>query len=91
MRFQPGQSGNPGGRPRRAKDWEAALQCAVPSAIQTLVEAMQHGQRMADRIAAARLILERALGKPTEAKPESAAIELPRLALTVFPMGDKDG
>ncbi len=66
-RFSPGQSGNPGGRPKSIR---LALRKAAkhsPRAIQFLVETMNdEKQDPFARIAAAKLILDRGLGKLKE-------------------------
>ncbi len=66
-RFRPGQSGNPGGRPKSIR---LALRKAAkhsPRSIQFLVETMNdEKQDPCARIAAAKLILDRGLGKVTE-------------------------
>ena len=66
-RFRPGQSGNPGGRPKSIR---LALRKAAkhsPRAIQFLVEIMNdEEQDPFARIAAAKLILDRGLGKLKE-------------------------
>lgn len=78
MRFRYGQSGNPGGRPKAIR---LALRKAAkhsPCAIQVLVEIMNdEKQDPFARIAAAKLILDRGLGrvKELELPPEPAEEE----------------
>jgi hypothetical protein len=74
-RFRPGQSGNPGGRPKAIR---LALRKAAkhsPRAILVLVEIMNDAkQDPFARLAAAKLILDRGLGKLKEVElpPEAA-------------------
>jgi hypothetical protein len=65
-KWQPGQSGNPGGRPRKLRDvTELALE-ASPKAIQRLIKLVDSkDERVA--LAAAQAVLDRAIGKPSQA------------------------
>lgn len=83
--FKPGQSGNPGGRPRRTPEeitLAAACAAKTPEALQTILGLMEHAEKDSTRLSAAIWILERAHGKalqPTVAKPsplEDAATDL---------------
>lgn len=68
MTWQPGKSGNPEGRPRSeisAKIRDAALPF-VEDAILRLAHEMENGDTSNARIAAAREILDRVAGKPTQ-------------------------
>jgi len=65
-RWRTGQSGNPGGRPAGVTEIrEFALRYGV-EAIQSLVKEMREGDTSHARIAAAKAILDRAVGKPTQ-------------------------
>ena len=64
--FKPGQSGNPGGRPKMPEDVREAFRALVPEAIQTIVYVMRHGKKDKDRTDAANSIIDRAYGKPTQ-------------------------
>jgi hypothetical protein len=57
--FQPGQSGNPGGRP---KGIEALAREHTPAAIAALVDALRSPK---ERVGAAVALLDRGWGKPT--------------------------
>lgn len=66
MPFQPGQSGNPGGRPKgEAKIREAARQHS-DHALQVLVDALSDEDRRI-QIKAAELLLDRGWGKAPQA------------------------
>jgi hypothetical protein len=64
-RFQPGVSGNPGGRPAGLAEVRALAQAHSTEAIETLVEIMRNPDaKDVDRRGAADSILDRAVGKP---------------------------
>lgn len=65
MPFQPGQSGNPGGRPRENKEVRALARQHGIEAIEKLVEWMR-GENAKASISAANSILDRAFGKPSQ-------------------------
>ncbi len=60
MPFKPGQSGNPGGRPRGIA---ALARAHTDRAVEVLVEGMEDADHKV-RIAAAREVLDRGWGKP---------------------------
>ena len=67
MTFQPGRSGNPGGRPKALKDVEAAARAHTEDAIKTLASISNNTQAPeAARVAAANSLLDRAWGKPKQ-------------------------
>ncbi len=67
MRFQPGVSGNPGGRPKVTAQVIESAREHSPAAISTLVEIMNdHSAPHAARIAAANALLDRGYGKPPQ-------------------------
>jgi hypothetical protein len=62
--FAPGESGNPGGRPRKLTELREAAQAHSGAAIATLAEIMANRRAPArDRIAAARELLDRGFGR----------------------------
>ena len=64
-RFQKGESGNPGGRPKLPADIREAFKAKAPQALEVLTRCLQSGD---DRVAmmAAQAILDRGYGKPTQ-------------------------
>ena len=68
--FQPGRSGNPGGRPKltpeqKAQEFELIHACRIksPDAISVIEQLMHRADRDSVRLAAASLIVERGWGK----------------------------
>ena len=61
-RFQPGRSGNPGGRPRATHSIQELARKHAPEAIQTLADIAKKGTPGA-RVSAAIALLDRAYGK----------------------------
>lgn len=68
--FQPGVSGNPGGRPaesQETKDGKAMLRKAFPAAVETVVSILSEpGAKVSERMDAARYIIDRVLGKSVQ-------------------------
>jgi hypothetical protein len=66
--FQPGQSGNPGGRPKDVGIVRDLARAHTESAVLTLVAIMTNSQEKgAARVAAAQAILDRGWGKAVQA------------------------
>lgn len=63
MAFQPGQSGNPGGRPKEDAEVKSLARTAGPEAIDKLLELMRGDDRRT-ALAAAQALLDRGFGKP---------------------------
>jgi hypothetical protein len=63
MRFQRGQSGNPGGRPRMPEKLRLALEALSEKAVERLGALLDHHSG-AIRLRAAERILDRAWGRP---------------------------
>ncbi|CAO4196661.1 DUF5681 domain-containing protein [Methylorubrum extorquens] len=66
MAFQPGQSGNPGGRPKASARVRDAAREHTEAALAVLVQIATAGESEAARMAAANAILDRGYGKPTQ-------------------------
>lgn len=69
--FKPGQSGNPGGRPKKTEaefELERACEDKTPEALDTILGLMTGAKQDSVRLAAATYVIERRYGKPTERK-----------------------
>lgn len=66
MAFQPGQSGNPGGRPKESAEVKALARQHGPAAIAKLVELLNGDDKRLSKDAAIAL-LDRGYGKPAQA------------------------
>ena len=66
MAFQPGQSGNPGGRPKAAARVRDAAREHTETALAVLVKIATEGESETARVAAANAILDRGYGKPSQ-------------------------
>lgn len=64
--WKPGQSGNPGGRPKEVAEVREAARRHTAEAIQTLVTIMRNGTPDRARAAAAEALLDRAWGRPLQ-------------------------
>ena len=64
-RFQPGKSGNPGGRPKATHSIQELARKHAPEAIKTLADIAKKGTPGA-RVSAAIALLDRAYGKPPQ-------------------------
>ena len=64
--FQPGQSGNPGGRPRVIAELQELARAHAPEAIAELARLAKDAKSETVRIAAIKELLDRAYGKPTQ-------------------------
>ena len=64
-RFVAGKSGNPGGRPKIPDDVKEATRAACPKAVAVLV-ALLDDKKSLIRLEAAKTLLDRAYGKPTQ-------------------------
>jgi len=64
MAFNPGQSGNPGGRPKGLAEVRELARAHTTLAISALAEIAAHGSSEAARIASAIALLDRGWGRP---------------------------
>jgi hypothetical protein len=91
-RFQPGQTGNPGGRPKILADVQELARCYTKKAIETLAAIMQNEKTPpAARVSAASAILDRGYGKPPQAyaDAEGGGLDLERLVHMSYQVGKK--
>jgi hypothetical protein len=70
--FQPGQSGNPGGKPKKLAELVDLARSLAPDAIKALHEIAVHGRSEKCRIVAAVALLDRGFGKPRVAVESQA-------------------
>ena len=64
--FRPGQSGNPGGRPRVVGELRELARARAPEAIEELARLAMKARSESARVAAIRELLDRGYGKPTQ-------------------------
>jgi hypothetical protein len=64
MRWEKGQSGNPGGRPKGHGDLRELARQYTEDALEALVEICRNGENEGARVAAANALLDRGWGKP---------------------------
>lgn len=83
--FQPGQSGNPSGRPKVPEEIKSAFREHTLEAVETLVKIMNApGAKDADRLRAAEVILDRGWGKAAQ----SMEVDLNQIPQVVFVNAD---
>jgi hypothetical protein len=79
MPFQPGQSGNPSGRPKENAEVKALARQHAAAAIETLAAIMQDSLSPPPaRVAAANSLLDRGFGKPVQevSGPGGGAVQI---------------
>jgi hypothetical protein len=64
--FKPGQSGNPGGRPRAVASLQIEARRHMGMALKVLAEIAKRGEKEASRVAAATALLDRGFGRPIQ-------------------------
>lgn len=77
--FQPGKTGNPGGRPKKTEEertLEALCKEKTPQALDTILYIMGQGEQERARLAAAQYIIDRGWGKAKESVELSGNIAL---------------
>ena len=83
--FKPGQSGNPGGRPKQNKDGRKMLREALPGAVQAVIDVLNDPEaKTAERLTAAKIILDRVLGKAIQ--PMAAEVYTPEITMSLSEM-----
>lgn len=85
MAWQPGQSGNPGGRSKESARIKALAASKAESAINKLAAIMETSQDEKNVIAAANAILDRGIGKPAQVVIGDASedpIQIAKIELT---------
>jgi hypothetical protein len=88
--FQPGQSGNPGGRPKAAHHIRDLARQHTEAAVLALVEALA-AKSERTRVAAAEALLDRGWGRPMQAVEHTGSEGGPILIVTGVPRADRDG
>ena len=77
--FQPGKTGNPGGRPKKTEEertLEAMCKAKTPEALATILEIMEKGDNERARLSAAQYIVDRGWGKAKESVELSGSVAL---------------
>lgn len=77
--FQPGRTGNPGGRPKKTEEertLEAMCKEKTPAALATILAIMDEGEQERSRLAAAQYVLDRGWGKAKESIEHSGSVTL---------------
>lgn len=77
--FQPGQSGNKGGRPKKTEEERTLEQMCkdkTPDALATILEIMSNGVNERARLAAGQYIIDRGWGKAKESVELSGTVNL---------------
>ena len=74
--FRPGQSGNPGGRPKAIAEVRHLARQYTSLAIETLASIVQHGDKETARVAAAQALLDRGWGKAVQSLDTSGDASL---------------
>jgi hypothetical protein len=77
--FQPGKTGNAGGRPKKTEEERTLEQMCkdkTPEALKTILAIMGQGEQERARLAAAQYIIDRGWGKAKESVELSGALTL---------------
>lgn len=75
MRFQKGQSGNPGGKPKELKGIQELARKHAPDAIAALVKVARGGKSESARVGAAVALLDRGFGRPLQELKVDATVQ----------------
>jgi hypothetical protein len=77
--FQPGKTGNPGGRPRKTEEertLEEMCKEKTPEALATILSIMDSGEQERARLSAAQYVIDRGWGKAKESIALSGGLTL---------------
>ena len=80
-RWLPGQSPNPGGRPKVVGDIRDLARQYSGAAVETLVDIAENGKQESARVAAASALLDRGWGRPTQ--PLAGDDDMPPIGISV--------
>jgi hypothetical protein len=80
-RFQPGQSGNPKGRPKEYSEIKALARTFGPEAIETLANLMRNSEDERTRVVAAKELLDRGFGKAEQSIDISGDVEVTKYVI----------
>lgn len=84
-KWQKGQSGNPGGRPREVSDLRELARDHTEGAIRTIISVMNDSNATASaRIAAAVALLDRGYGKPVQQVNQNTSLTLEQLITSSY-------
>ena len=62
MAFEKGKSGNPNGRPKTSEEFKRKLKEGTVDALEEILDIMSNGEKDNDRLTAAKIVLDKALG-----------------------------
>ena len=62
MAFEKGKSGNPNGRPKTTEEFKRKLKEGTVDALEEILDIMSNGEKDNDRLTAAKIVLDKALG-----------------------------
>lgn len=62
MAFEKGKSGNPNGRPKTTEEFKRRLKEGTADALEEILDIMSNGEKDNDRLTAAKIVLDKALG-----------------------------
>lgn len=85
--FKPGQSGNPGGRPKKTEEQrtlEEMCRQRTPEALATVLGIMDKGENERNRLAAAQFVIERGWGKAAQTIDLTARVSMHEDALALL-------
>ena len=89
--FQPGKSGNPGGRPKNNQELKEAFRAHTMEAKNVLVEVMNDKEsKSGDRVRAAEVVLNRAWGTPEQSVAVSGGIATAEIDTSKLPKNQQD-